>query len=283
MESEAFDVHLPSGRVHVERSGPSEPAGTAICVHGLTANVRSFDGLREELAAAGIGVVALDLRGRGHSEATAPGSYGLEAHAADVIALADHLGLEHWHHVGWSMGALVGLGCAQAAGSRIASMTLVDAVGGMDPAALEAVRAGTARLDAVVPDVPSYLEAVRAAGVFEPWDPFWERYFAWELGQRADGTWSATTSRAACLEDLEGAERDFTTLWPHLTMPTLLVWASVPINGGLIVPVAMRERLLAEVPGSRVQEVARNHYGVMTDGSARAAIATHVAAATQGG
>jgi pimeloyl-ACP methyl ester carboxylesterase len=150
--------------MHVERSGPHEAADTVVCVHGLTANVRAFDLLRDDLVAAGVAVVAMDLRGRGHSEITAPGSYGLEAHARDVVAIAEALGLVRWHHVGWSMGALIGLELAGLAGARLETMTLIDHAGAMDPAALDAVRAGTVRLDAVVPDPETYFAAMRATG-----------------------------------------------------------------------------------------------------------------------
>ncbi len=272
------DTHtlaLESGHLHVERSGPADAAHTAVCVHGLTANVRAFDDLRDDLVAAGVQVLAMDLRGRGRSEDSGPGTYGLPAHAADVVAVAEHFGLERWHHVGWSMGALIGLDLAALAGERLQTVALLDAAGGMDPAALDAVRAATARLDAVVPTAQAYFDAIRASGIFEPWAPYWERYFGWELAP-VDGGLSSTTSRAACLEDLEAATRDFTERWPALTMPTLLVWASVPMNGGLLVPPAVRDAFLTRVPGARVHVVERNHYALMTDQPVRDAIVAHV-------
>jgi pimeloyl-ACP methyl ester carboxylesterase len=111
--------------------------------------------------------------------------------------------------------------------------------------------------------------------VFDPWDAFWEAHFGWELGP-VDGGLSPTTDRAAILEDIEEAARDFTVLWPNLTMPTLLIWAARPINGGLIVPEPVRDALLAEVPGAQVHPVERNHYTVMTEPGARQAVVAHV-------
>jgi pimeloyl-ACP methyl ester carboxylesterase len=277
--TDTLALTLDSGRLHVERSGPADAAHTAICVHGLTANIRSFDDLRDDLLAAGVQVVAVDLRGRGHSEDSGPGTYGLPAHARDVVAVADHFGLERWHHIGWSMGALIGLDLAAIAADRLKTATLLDAVGGgMDQAALDAVRAATARLDAVVPDEQPYFDALRASGIFEPWGPFWERYFRWELARVADGL-SPTTSRAACLEDLDAATRDFLPLWAGLTMPTLLVWAAEPLNGGLLVPPDVRDAFLAQVGGSRLHVVERNHYALMTDQPVRDAIVAHVTGA----
>ncbi|MCW2957591.1 MAG: alpha/beta hydrolase [Solirubrobacterales bacterium] len=277
--TDTLALTLDSGRLHVERSGPADAAHTAICVHGLTANIRSFDDLRDDLLAAGVQVVAVDLRGRGHSEDSGPGTYGLPAHARDVVAVADHFGLERWHHIGWSMGALIGLDLAAIAADRLKTATLLDAVGGgMDQAALDAVRAATARLDAVVPDEQPYFDALRASGIFEPWGPFWERYFRWELARVADGL-SPTTSRAACLEDLDAATRNFLPLWAGLTMPTLLVWAAEPLNGGLLVPPEVRDAFLAQVGGSHLHVVERNHYALMTDQPVRDAIVAHVTGA----
>jgi len=273
--TDMLPVSLGSGTLHVERSGPEDAEQTAICVHGLTANIRAFDDLRDDLVAAGVQTIAMDLRGRGHSQDSGPGSYGLPAHAQDVLDIATHFGLDRWHHVGWSMGALIGLDLAALAGPRLKTISLLDAAGGMDPDALDAVRTATARLDAVVPDEQTYFTAIQASGIFEPWGPYWERYFGWELGP-VDGGLSPTTSRAACLEDLDAATRDFTQLWSHLTMPTLLVWASVPMNGGLLVPTEIRDALLATVDGSRIHTVDRNHYALMTDAPVRAAIVAHV-------
>ncbi len=281
--TDTLTLPLASGRLYVERSGPADAADTAICVHGLTANIRAFDDLRDDLVAAGVQVIAMDLRGRGRSEDSGPGSYGLPAHAKDIVAIAEHFGLERWHHVGWSMGALTGLELAALAGDRLQTVTLLDAAGGMDPAVLDAVREATARLDAVVPDTATYFRAIQASGIFEPWGPYWERYFGWELAPvDGGGGLSATTSRAACLEDLEAATRDFTELWSALTMPTLLVWASVPMNGGLLLPPEVRDAFLAQVPGSRVHAVERNHYSLMTDQPVRDAIVEHVTRTAEG-
>jgi len=83
-----FDVILSSGRIRARRWG--EPgAPLLLCVPGLSANLSAFEYLAENLAGADRQVVAIDLRGCGRSEVTPPGSYGLDSHAADVLAVAD--------------------------------------------------------------------------------------------------------------------------------------------------------------------------------------------------
>lgn len=274
--TEIRDLDLPGGRVRVEITGPAD-APAVLCVHGLTANLRSFDRLRDPLAERGRRTVAVDLRGRGRSPDTGPGTYGLDTHVRDVLDVADALDLGVFDYVGWSMGALIGLGVADRAADRLRTVSLLDAVGGMDPAAIEAVRAGSVRLDAVVPDARTYLDAVRASGVFDPWDPFWEAYFTYELAETGDGALSPSTSRAACLEDLSAADHDFRPSWASLTMPTLLVWANEPLGGGLIVPADVRDDFLAAVPAATLHVVDRNHYGIMIAPGVPEAITAHVA------
>ena len=60
-----------------------------LCIHGLTANCRCWDLLASGLAPRHR-VVALDLRGRGHSEAP-PSGYSLAHHVRDILALLDDL------------------------------------------------------------------------------------------------------------------------------------------------------------------------------------------------
>src|SRR4051794_24552678 len=58
---------------------PAPDAATAtpvLCAPGLSANARSFDLIAATLAESGHPVVAFDLRGRGLSPATAPGTHG---------------------------------------------------------------------------------------------------------------------------------------------------------------------------------------------------------------
>src|SRR4051794_39987487 len=111
-EPRSGELRVPHGtlRTH-ERGDPNNPP--VLCVHGVSANARSFDYLAAGLARAGRRVVALDLRGRGWSDLTGPGSYGWASHARDVVDAAGALGLERFDLVGHSMGAYVGLEVAR--------------------------------------------------------------------------------------------------------------------------------------------------------------------------
>ena len=62
-----------------------------VCLHGITAQHRAFNAVARYLEASR-GLVGVDLRGRGDSDKPESG-YSLEAHAADVVRVLDHLGL----------------------------------------------------------------------------------------------------------------------------------------------------------------------------------------------
>jgi pimeloyl-ACP methyl ester carboxylesterase len=267
------DLSLPSGRVRARRWG-GDGAPLLLCVHGLSANLTGFTYFAERLASRDRQVVSIDLRGRGRSEITPPGSYGLENHARDVLDAATALGADEFDLAGWSPGALISMHVALRSGDRLRTVTLIDHAGPTDPAALAPIRSGLARLDAVVPTPDAYLQAIRAGGVIDPWSPFWDAYYTYELEQLPDGSWSPSTSRAAAEEDLyQDWPSDWTPHWRALTMPTVLVRAMKPLGGGLIVPDHAVESLLAINPRVRVVEIpGSNHFTCIVDPMTLAAV-----------
>lgn len=260
---EQVTVALPGSRLHALAWGdPADPL--VLCVPGLSAHAGAFAAMAPLLAAGGRRVVALDLRGRGGSPDTGPGTYGLDRHAADVLAAAAALGAQRFDWIGWSMGALVGILAAAMAPERIGRLGLLDAAGPLDDAALEAVLAALARLDAVFADPETYVAGVRDAGSIGAWSGFWADYFRAELIP-VEGGWTPATSRAACQEDIEAT--DFGALeaaWPALTMPALLVRATRPLGTGFVVPEATRDAVRAAAADLEVAEVDADHYTVVT-------------------
>ena len=101
-------IPLASGAVHVESHG--DPRGRLVlCVHGLSANCRSFDRLVPALVADGHHVVTMDLRGRGRSEITPAGTYGWDSHVRDLLEIADFCGADSFDVIGHSMGGFIGM------------------------------------------------------------------------------------------------------------------------------------------------------------------------------
>lgn len=258
-----LDLQLTSGRLHARRYGP-EDGRLVICLPGLTANLVSFKSLAERMAEEGLRVVSLDLRGRGLSESTSPGTYGWVKHAWDVLETADAFGVSTFGVVGWSMGAYVAMQAASLAPGRLERVALIDAVGRVEDGAMEVVRVSAQRLDSVYRSVDDYIALVRSVGVIQPWSELWEGYFRYEL-ERVDGGVRPRTSREAVFEDFAyGQVNDPYELWAALTMPVLLVRALRPLalKDGFVVSERDRDHFMSTLPDVRLLEVDANHYGV---------------------
>ena len=104
------------------RGAPGAPV--ALGVHGITANAWSWAGVAAALDGE-IGLVAIDLRGRGGSSAT-PGPFGMRQHADDVAAVIDRLGAAPAVVAGHSMGTYVALMCAERHPAEVSGLALVD-------------------------------------------------------------------------------------------------------------------------------------------------------------
>jgi 3-oxoadipate enol-lactonase len=250
-----------------------------LCLPGLSANLRSFDLIGGRLADEGFDVVVLDLRGRGRSETTPPGTYGWPAHAADAAEVAHRLGSGPVHLVGWSMGAYVAMQLAAMEPRLLDRVVLIDACGPTSRPASALIQLVIGRLGLVYPSLRQYVELVRKTGAITPWDPLWERYFEYEL-EAVEGGVRPRTSGAAVAEDFRyGATHDPRTLWPGLTMPTLLVRAARPLlpGGPFIVSDEDRDAFARRVPAASVVEVDANHYAIVTHPATSGAIVSFLA------
>jgi pimeloyl-ACP methyl ester carboxylesterase len=263
--TEELDLKLDSGRVHAQRFG-SPDAQLVLAVHGLSANMHAFDFLAPRLVdGRERQVVALDLRGRGRSDVTPAGTYGMESHAWDVLQAADRLGAERFDWIGWSMGALIGIVAAGLAPGRLRTLGLIDHAGDVDREAAQAVLTGLDRLDAEVADAADYVELMASRSPIRPFTDFWRNYYSYEFG---------LTSKAAAREDFDDIlNHDWPRHWGSLTMPTTLVRCARPIGGGgFVVPETVAANFRAAVPRLDYAEVDADHFTVMTDDAAAAAL-----------
>lgn len=100
-----------------------------LLVHGFTGAKEDFADQLQPLADAGWHVVAPDLPGHGHSHPEGA-TYGFEAYAAAILALADDLGWATFALVGHSMGGIVAQHVAFEAASRLTHLVLMDTTAG---------------------------------------------------------------------------------------------------------------------------------------------------------
>ena len=115
--------HVP-GEVELAICRAGEGPDPVVCLHGITAQHRAFNAAARYLGPS-LGLVGVDLRGRGDSDKPESG-YSLEAHAADVVRVLDHLGLQSAVLTGHSMGAFVALKTALLFPERVRALVLLD-------------------------------------------------------------------------------------------------------------------------------------------------------------
>jgi pimeloyl-ACP methyl ester carboxylesterase len=84
------DVEVAGGTLRVVSFGAGEQH--VLAVHGITASAMCWQAVARALPA-GWALHAIDLRGRGHSNAL-PGPYGFDAHGADLSQACLALGLD---------------------------------------------------------------------------------------------------------------------------------------------------------------------------------------------
>jgi len=102
-------------------------APVVVLLHGSPGSLQDFTALGEDLAAERR-VIVPDLPGFGRSQKRIP-DYSAQAHADYLAQLLDSLSIERAHLVGFSMGGAVALEFAEASRSRIASISLISALG----------------------------------------------------------------------------------------------------------------------------------------------------------
>jgi 3-oxoadipate enol-lactonase len=269
---EDCDISLESGKLRVRRWGAAD-APAVLCVPGLSANLCGFDRLAERLAGDTLQLVAIDMRGRGRSDVTGPGTYGWRNHARDVLGIADAVGAPSFAVIGQSSGAAIAMTCAQLAPSRVERLVLLDLAGSPDERAGVPIVAAVSRLGTVYPSAEAAIALVKQLGIVPEWDEYWDRYYGYEL-REVDGGVTASTDKGAVLEDLgygnamywSEPEAPVHALWTAITMPALVLRAAQEIlpGFGFILPAAEAERFAAAVPSARVVEIDANHYTITT-------------------
>jgi len=108
---------LPAWRVR----GPADGHAVFHC-HGVPGSALEPAMSEQWLAEAGIRVIAFDRPGYGESPPR--GNYSLRAHAADLAALADHLGIERFALFGFSGGGQFALAAAAHLRARVSRLVL---------------------------------------------------------------------------------------------------------------------------------------------------------------
>jgi pimeloyl-ACP methyl ester carboxylesterase len=104
-----------------DEHGSGEPI---LLHHGYTGSHDAYDDVVPHLAKAGYRAIRMDGRGAGDSTREAKG-HSIEQYAADVIGMADHLGLDRFTYIGHSMGGAIGFELGLSYGDRLNRLVLI--------------------------------------------------------------------------------------------------------------------------------------------------------------
>jgi len=228
---------------YADSGGSGDPV---LLLHGTALSRAIWRGLGYTAALReGFRVLALDLRGHGRSEAPHRArSYRMELMVGDVTAVLDAAGLGAAHVVGYSLGARVGFGLADAAPARVGSFVSL--------AGTPSVPRGS------VDDIffPGVDEALAAGGM----DEFIERW-----GERRGAPIDPQTALALRADDPLALRALFQALDRERGIPdsrlALLATPTLLIAGSEDVPRAIESaRAAAVMPDARYVELAgRDH------------------------
>src|ERR1700761_497681 len=185
---EVIAVGVPGGTIAVEHvTAGTGRRGPVLAVPGISSQRKLWNWLRAERP--DLSLIAPDLRGRGDSVGVAGPSW-VARHAADLVAVLDHLGLDAVPVCGMSMGGFVAVELATSYPDRVQSLVLVDGglpmatPPGLPPEAVPAIfRDRLARLDRDWPSVQDYARffVEQTAPLLDPADPLLLDYLAHDL------------------------------------------------------------------------------------------------------
>jgi pimeloyl-ACP methyl ester carboxylesterase len=123
-EGERVDVAVAGGRLATFGLGADPSAPPVVAIHGITSTSRTWLAVARALEDRA-SLIAVDLRGRGRSNALPP-PFGIDAHVRDVIAVLDRFGLHRAVIAGHSLGAYIAARLATLHPKRVDSLVLVD-------------------------------------------------------------------------------------------------------------------------------------------------------------
>ncbi|MCF8041384.1 MAG: alpha/beta hydrolase [Desulfarculaceae bacterium] len=257
--SEGVDIQLAEW----PGSGPA-----VLGVHGLTANLHCYQLLAEALAGQNR-VLAMDIRGRGLSDKPDTG-YSLEKHCQDIAAVIKGLGLKRISLMGHSLGAYICLAFAAGYPQMVDKLVLLDGGGELSSEQWAKVNGGIKpsvdRLGQVMPDREAYLDMVRQAPYFNPWNQTMADYFDYEVEAVQGGVRSRVNPDhiEEERENLRGIKPS--SFYRQVLCPVLIVRAGKGMlnRDDVLLPTDALERMLREMDRARVVDLPdADHFTLM--------------------
>ncbi|MEW2178193.1 alpha/beta fold hydrolase [Streptomyces sp. NPDC005406] len=291
---EEIKAPVSGGALAALRWPATDPgAPVVVALHGITANALSWGTVARQLAGR-VTLIAPDLRGRAGSSGV-PGPYGIAAHADDIAALTEALGLDRVVLAGHSMGAFVAALAAVRHPLRFGPLLLVDGGIGfpapthLTPDELLTAVIGPAmdRLSMTFPDRAAYRAFWQAHPAFAgAWSDEVDAYIQRDLSGEEPALRSTCRIEAIRADGVGLFDEEVLTAVRKLPVGATLLWAARGLmdeEQGLY----DEGRLAAAgLDGTRVEPVAVkdvNHYTVLTGERGGREIADRLVAFTRQG
>jgi pimeloyl-ACP methyl ester carboxylesterase len=246
------------------QEGP-EDRTTLLCIHGVTANARAFDGIATALLP-DIRSIAVDLAGRGQSDHPQH-SYGVPEHVEDMVAVLNALRLDAVAVAGWSLGSLVAMHLAATHPQRVDRLILLDPpLAPLNELTLESLGRGWKRLGRSYPDMNAAIAAWRESPILPAtWDAPVEAFVRADLLEHSNGTVGHRIDARVLTWEREARVPPLSCVIPNITCPTLILRATdaLYVEGDQLLSAADAERArrlfsnatTIDIPGT-------NHYTI---------------------
>jgi pimeloyl-ACP methyl ester carboxylesterase len=282
-------VEVPDGSINVWSRAAGADAPTAVLIHGLTGTSRWWANVIEHLPS-DMGIVAIDVRGRGAS-ADAPPPFDMAELADDIVRCLDHYSIDEAIIAGYSMGGWMAAVFGGRHPGRVTRLVLVD--GGLtlpsdpdaDPDEIIQAMVGPslARLNIVFDTEEAFFDYWKAHPALERyWDDSMRKALRYELREVADGFSVVANpeairmgARQITVDPETGSAGESVEVPSHL----IVVERGPSDEEGGLIPLATAERAAAANPNLTMEYLeGLNHYTLML-----ATGAPVVAAAVAGG
>jgi pimeloyl-ACP methyl ester carboxylesterase len=211
----------------------------------------------------------MDLRGRGRSDKPATG-YSIEQHGLDILSLLDNLEVNRPVILGHSLGAFISLAFAARYPDRVERIVLVDGGGDLSREEMDRVFAGIKpsldRLGRVFPSAQAYLEAMKQAPYIQPWSPFLETYYRWEIEEVPGGVRTNIDPLHIQEEAANVREMVAASFYPKIGCKVLILRATEGLlaHDDILLPEPVVKRMVREIQDARSVDIrGTNHYGII--------------------
>jgi pimeloyl-ACP methyl ester carboxylesterase len=240
-------VAVDGMQFHLRDEGPRNDPAPIVLLHGTSSSLHTWEGWAAVLGKQRR-VITFDLPGFGLTGPAPDADYSIDAHVRHVLAVLDHLGVQHCVLGGNSLGGAIAWALAAAHPERVDRLVLVDAAGYPVPSTSVPIGFRLARNPVLAPlmnrILPRSMVESSVRNVFghpERVTPeLVDRYFAMTV--RA-GNRQALIQRMA--QPRWGAD---TAALQTLRHPTLILWG----GQDRLIPPAAGDRFDADIPNSRL-------------------------------